>query len=274
MRSLSLRPKPVPTLYVKSLGSSCDEDDIRNLFKKARETAPCLLVFEDIDSLVSDNVKSFFLNEVDGLEENDGLMMVGSTNYCAFRASPVCMRVVCADFRHQWTGWIPEFPSVQVGSTGNITSRFPPGRKEFNIANTGGWYPTHCGHHCLLTTLMHMHRSKLSNHSSIILPTQISSAIANITEGFSFAYIQEALVTALLLLVQTQRANLPRAGASMPASEDLESNQVWQEISKQVQTLRKEMKDSRKSVEDSGKNSMLSDATSGSAPAAGFGLAK
>ena len=81
MRSLALRPKPIPTLYVKSLGKSCDQDNIRAIFEKAREAAPCLLVFEDIDSLVSDDVKSFFLNEVDGLEGNDGIMMIGSTNY-------------------------------------------------------------------------------------------------------------------------------------------------------------------------------------------------
>lgn len=84
MRSIAVRPKPIPTLYVKSLGKSCDQNDIRSIFDKARETAPCLLVFEDIDSLVSDHVRSFFLNEVDGLEGNDGIMMIGSTNYCTF----------------------------------------------------------------------------------------------------------------------------------------------------------------------------------------------
>ena len=84
MRSLASRSKPIPTLSIKSLGKSCDQDDIRSIFEKARETAPCLLVFEDIDSLVSDDVKSFFLNEVDGLEGNDGIMMIGSTNYCIF----------------------------------------------------------------------------------------------------------------------------------------------------------------------------------------------
>ena len=84
MRSLASRSKPIPTLYIKSLGKSCDQDDIRSIFEKARETAPCLLVFEDIDSLVSDDVKSFFLNEVDALEGNDGIMMIGSTNYCIF----------------------------------------------------------------------------------------------------------------------------------------------------------------------------------------------
>jgi len=98
MRSLTSRSKPIPTLYVKSLGKSCDQDDIRSIFEKARETTPYLLVFEDIDSLISNDVKSFFLNEIDGLEGNDGIMIIGSTNYyiCARRcASNWLARLTC-----------------------------------------------------------------------------------------------------------------------------------------------------------------------------------
>lgn len=50
------------------------------------------------------------------------------------------------------------------------------------------------------------------------------------------------------------------------------SAEVWQAMSKQVQTLRKETKDSRKSVEDAERNSILSDARSSSATSTGFGL--
>jgi SpoVK/Ycf46/Vps4 family AAA+-type ATPase len=49
---------------------------IKQVFERARREAPCLVVFEDIDSLITDNNRSFFLNEVDGLEDNDGLLMV------------------------------------------------------------------------------------------------------------------------------------------------------------------------------------------------------
>lgn len=50
---------------------------IRSIFTEARQQAPCLLVFEDLDSLITENNRSFFLNEVDGLEDNDGILMVG-----------------------------------------------------------------------------------------------------------------------------------------------------------------------------------------------------
>ena len=72
---------PVATLYVKSFSQYQFEHGIRRVFAKARETAPCLLIFEDVDSLVTPQSRSYFLNEVDGLEKNDGVLMLGSTNH-------------------------------------------------------------------------------------------------------------------------------------------------------------------------------------------------
>ena len=90
MNSLYSRSEPIPTLYVKSLaGCHGPHYAIRQIFIKARQMAPCLLVFEDLDSLITDQVKSFFLNEVDGLESNDGIMMVGSTNYRKLLSLPL-----------------------------------------------------------------------------------------------------------------------------------------------------------------------------------------
>lgn len=84
MKVLMARPDPIPTLYVKTLAQrGCSEQmSVRQIFTKARQTAPCLLLFEDVDSLVTDRVRSYFLNEVDGLEDNDGILMIGSTNNC------------------------------------------------------------------------------------------------------------------------------------------------------------------------------------------------
>lgn len=82
MHTLSQRNPPVPTLYVKSLGSSYESSAIREIFAKARRNAPCLLVLEDIDSMVTEATRSTFLNEVDGIEGNDGIMLIASTNYC------------------------------------------------------------------------------------------------------------------------------------------------------------------------------------------------
>lgn len=83
MHDVSKRTSPtISNLYVKSFFSYAGpEAGIRSIFEKARQQAPCLLIFEDIDSLVSPDLRSYFLNEVDGLESNDGILMIGSTNH-------------------------------------------------------------------------------------------------------------------------------------------------------------------------------------------------
>lgn len=78
-----MKSLPHPSLYVKSFHNwAGDENGIRMIFDKARAMAPCLLILEDIDSLVNMGNRSFFLNEVDGLEENDGILVLATTNHC------------------------------------------------------------------------------------------------------------------------------------------------------------------------------------------------
>lgn len=43
------------------------EAGIRAIFEFARRQAPCILVLEDLDSMVIPSIRSFFLNEIDGL---------------------------------------------------------------------------------------------------------------------------------------------------------------------------------------------------------------
>ena len=69
MRTLYHRDSPVVTLYVKSAPQSYH---IRAVFQMARAMTPCLLVLEDIDTIVTPMTRSYFFNEVDGLENNDG----------------------------------------------------------------------------------------------------------------------------------------------------------------------------------------------------------
>ena len=67
VNSLYKKKDPVPTLYVRTLASFMGpEYSINQIFALARRTAPCYLVFEDLDSIVTDQVRSYFLNAVDG----------------------------------------------------------------------------------------------------------------------------------------------------------------------------------------------------------------
>lgn len=82
MNMLYRQTPEIPTLYVRTLTSFMGpEYSVRLIFAYARRYAPCYLVFEDLDTIVSDSVRSYFLNEVDGLKSNDGIFMVGSTNH-------------------------------------------------------------------------------------------------------------------------------------------------------------------------------------------------
>jgi transitional endoplasmic reticulum ATPase len=58
-----------------------DEYGMQLVFGKARQNSPCVVILEDLDSLINDSNRSFFLNELDGLSSNDGLLVIGTTNH-------------------------------------------------------------------------------------------------------------------------------------------------------------------------------------------------
>ena len=72
-----------PCLYVKSFKScwGTDHDRIRDVFRRARKTTPSIVVLEDLDSLIDDGNRSFFLNELDGFAENTGVVVLATTNH-------------------------------------------------------------------------------------------------------------------------------------------------------------------------------------------------
>ena len=72
-----------PCLYVKSFKSeyATEEENMRLVFERARITTPCLLVLEDLDSMITDECRSFFLNELDGFEANTGVVVLATTNH-------------------------------------------------------------------------------------------------------------------------------------------------------------------------------------------------
>jgi transitional endoplasmic reticulum ATPase len=79
-----------PSLLSKYVGES--ERGIREIFRKARQAAPCIIFFDEIDSLipkrsdasadshVAERVLSQFLAELDGIEELKGILVLGATN--------------------------------------------------------------------------------------------------------------------------------------------------------------------------------------------------
>ena len=54
---------------------------MEEVFSKARILAPCVIILEDLDSLINDRNRSFFMNQLDGIAGNDGLLLIGTTNH-------------------------------------------------------------------------------------------------------------------------------------------------------------------------------------------------
>ena len=80
----------------------------------------------------------------------------------------------------------------------------------------------------------------------------MSSAIAEITDGFSFAYLQEAFISSLLVIVGKQRDDTTSCTDSTPNEDDpsLDSYVLWRVMREQVQMLRNEIKGSKKNAKD------------------------
>ena len=243
MHSLYERADPIPTLYVRTLTNVYGpEYAISQIFSKARQQMPCFLVFEDLDSIVSDRVRSYFLNEVDGLLNNDGILMVGSTNHLELLDPGISKRPSRFDRKYL----------------------FPNPDMDQRVQYCEFW------------------RHKLMDNEEIEFPVKLDKAIASITKGFSFAYMQEAFVAALLEIAKAGEIedkgeekqeskgdefgwgpcnssgfpSFPSWGhtcncwnqgcecerrANALGDEDLDKYILWREIKKVVKTLREEL---------------------------------
>ncbi|KAH8892254.1 P-loop containing nucleoside triphosphate hydrolase protein [Thozetella sp. PMI_491] len=154
--------QPIQSLYVKSLDAcSGPKWSIRQIFRKARRMAPCMLIFEDLDSLVGDQTRSYFLNEVDGLESNDGILMIGSTNHIDRLDPAVAKRPSRFDRKYHF-----KLPN-----------------EEERLAYCRYWCAKFAG----------------SDDEVVSFPEGICPIIAKLTNGFSFAYLKELFVTSLLV---------------------------------------------------------------------------
>ena len=122
--------------------------------------SPCLLILEDIDTIVTPSSRSYFFNEVDGLENNDGIFMVASTNHLDQLDPGLSNRPSRFDRKYL----------------------FPLPSEEERTMYCEYW------------------REKLKTKPTIKFPKRLSPAIAGITEDFSFAYLKEAFVATLLVI--------------------------------------------------------------------------
>jgi transitional endoplasmic reticulum ATPase len=247
MNMLYQRKESVPTLYVKSLANiQGPERSLNDIFTKARMFAPCYLVFEDLDSLVTDRVRSFFLNQVDGIANNDGILMVGSTNHLERLDPGISKRPSRFDRKYL-------FPDPDLAQ---------------RVQYAEFW-----------RTKILKNNERVAGEAKaepVEFPKEMCKAVANITDGFSFAYMQEAFLASLLQLAigsESQRGDIEPANTQFVVVEkedvdiaissagentakddgELDKYVLWREFKKQVEIL----KDQMGSDDDEKKSSVL-----------------
>lgn len=211
----------IPSLYVKAAPYTYN---IRAVFQQARYMAPCLLIFEDIDTIVTPSTRSYFFNEVDGLgtllppipspqsistnplpqtENNDGIFMVASTNHLDQLDPGLSSRPSRFDRKYL----------------------FPLPSTSERVLYCEYW------------------RNRLASKPAIKFPKKLCPAIAGITADFSFAYLKEAFV-ATLLAIAGHRSEEEKRGGGDDEGGDLDDYELWRVMKKQVKNLRDDM-DSR-----------------------------
>lgn len=147
----------VPCLYVKSL-EACDGEhaSIRKVFQRARHNKPCLVVLEDIDSLIKSKNRSVFLNELDGFASNTGVVVIATTNH----------------------------PEKLDPSILDRPSRFD---RKFYFELPGAE-----------ERLRYASRWNDALQTEMRLGEQVLAELVALTGGFSFAYIKELFVSAMM----------------------------------------------------------------------------
>ncbi|KAJ7178966.1 P-loop containing nucleoside triphosphate hydrolase protein [Mycena filopes] len=157
-------------LYVKSFQSFLGEEyAMGQVFDKARQLAPCVMVLEDLDALITDRNRSFFLNQLDGLQGNDGLLVIGTTNHFERLDPGLSTRPSRFDRKYLF-----DDPDLEE-------------RKLY----AQYW------------------QNKLEANEEIEFPDALVDEVAEQTGKFSFAYLKEVFVSALVILAGLEGDDKP-----------------------------------------------------------------
>ena len=159
-----------------------------------------MLVLEDIETIVTPQTRSYFFNEMDGLENNDGLFVVASTNFLDRLDPGLSKRPSRFDRKY----------------------KFPLPNEHERTLYCEFW------------------RRKLKSNKSIDFPKKLCPAMAHITPGFSFAFLQECFVATLLVLAR-KREETTGTRPFDGDNDDLDDYELWVTFKEQADILRKEV---------------------------------
>lgn len=165
IKALLKKCDSVPALYVQSAGTDHGaEMGMQMIFTKARREAPCILVLEDIDTLVSGETRSFMLNQLDGIQSNDGILVIATANDASKLDEAILRRPSRFDTKYSFN-----LPDAVL-------------RKRF----IDKWLREKVKHSTLIFDEKHHDTDSLS------------AALVEKTEGWSFAFLKELFLSFLL----------------------------------------------------------------------------
>ncbi|PWN87231.1 P-loop containing nucleoside triphosphate hydrolase protein [Acaromyces ingoldii] len=154
-----------PALYVQSAKTQRGAEwGMQTIFAKARKEAPCILVLEDIDTLVEGDTRSFMLNQLDGIEPNDGILVIATANDASKLDEAILHRPSRFDTKYSFN-----LPDAAL-------------RKRF----INKWLEEKVKHSTLIFDEKHRNTDTLS------------AALVEKTEGWSFAFLKELFLSFLL----------------------------------------------------------------------------
>ncbi len=153
-----LNAMAMPCLYVKSFRAEHrpDESCIGEVFERARAVAPCILVLEDLDALVTPHNRAYFLNELDGFAANVGIVALATTNHPERLDPAILERPSRFDRKYPF-----DLPAL-------------PERQAYIALWNGTLQP------------------------ALRLSDEGAARIAAATDGFSFAYLKELFLSAMM----------------------------------------------------------------------------
>lgn len=164
-------------------------------------------------------MRSFFLNEVDGLTANDGIMMIGSTNHLELLDPGISKRPSRFDRK-----FLFDRPNVEQRTKYAEYWRRKLSKKTLEEQSRN-------------QSLADLSLEDMGDdNQKIEFPEGLCPKIAGITDGFSFAYMQEAFVASLLAIAAEDGA-----AAENTTDDEFDHLRLWKELKKQIRALREEM---------------------------------
>jgi AAA+ superfamily predicted ATPase len=155
-----------PCMYVRGFKAEygTEQQNIAEVFKRARLSGPCIVVLEDLDAMITDENRAFFLNELDGFQINTGVAVIATTNHPEKLDTAILERPSRFDRKYHF----------------NLPT------EEERLAYLVAWNEK-------LEVAMQTSATALAN-------------AAGATDGFSFAYLKELLLSSMVQWVSNNRA--------------------------------------------------------------------